>query len=71
MRIIFVKWMRVTVFAMPAICRNWQNTYIIYLSKGLDALEGQVPSGHAQIFLSLLVREFESSGWLALRHPVT
>ena len=27
--------MRVTVSAMPPICRNWQNAYIISLSKGL------------------------------------
>jgi hypothetical protein len=26
---------------MAPICRNWQNAYIISLSKGLDALEGQ------------------------------
>jgi hypothetical protein len=30
-----------TVSAMPPICRNWQNAYIISLSKGLNALEGQ------------------------------
>jgi len=41
MRVIFVKWMRVTVSAMPPISRNWQNAYIISLSKGLDALQGQ------------------------------
>jgi hypothetical protein len=33
--------MRVTVSAMPSICRNWQNAYFISLSKGLNALEGQ------------------------------
>jgi hypothetical protein len=33
--------MPVTDSAMPPICRNWQNAYIISLSKGLDALEGQ------------------------------
>jgi hypothetical protein len=38
--------MRVTVSAMLPICHNWQNAYIISLSKGLNALEGQVPSGH-------------------------
>jgi hypothetical protein len=44
-RMIFVKWMRVTVSAMPPICRNWQNAYIISLSKGLDALEGKAAVG--------------------------
>ena len=29
--------MRGTVSAMPPICRNWQNAYIISFSKGLDA----------------------------------
>jgi hypothetical protein len=33
--------MRGTVSALPPICRNWQNAYIISLSKGLDALESQ------------------------------
>jgi len=33
--------MRVTVSAMPPVCRNWQNAYIISLSKGLNALKGQ------------------------------
>jgi hypothetical protein len=51
---------------MPPICRNWQNAYIISLSKGLNALEGQntlVASEESWTFLSLLAREFESSGW--------
>ena len=33
--------MRVTVSAMLPICHNWQNAYIISLSKGLNRLEGQ------------------------------
>jgi len=33
--------MHVTVSAIPPICRNWRNAYIISLSKGLDPLEGQ------------------------------
>jgi hypothetical protein len=37
----FATWTHVTASAMPPICRNWQNAYIISLSKGLDALEGQ------------------------------
>jgi hypothetical protein len=40
-RMIIVKWMRVTVSAMPPVCRNWQNAYIISISKGLNALKGQ------------------------------
>jgi hypothetical protein len=40
-RMIFVKWMRVTVSAMPPICRNWQNAYFISFSKGLGAPDGQ------------------------------
>ena len=30
-----------TVSAMLPICRNWQNAYIIFLSKGLNRLRGQ------------------------------
>ena len=33
--------MRVTVSAMRTSADNWQNAYIVSLSKGLDALEGQ------------------------------
>lgn len=40
-RMIFVKWMHVTVSAMPPICRNWQNAYFISFSKGLGAPDGQ------------------------------
>jgi hypothetical protein len=43
-----VKCARVTVFAMPQVCRNWQNAYIISLSKGLDALEGQAAAAAAE-----------------------
>jgi hypothetical protein len=34
--------MCVTICAIPPICRNWQNAYIISLSKELEALESQV-----------------------------
>jgi hypothetical protein len=41
MRVIFVKWMRVTVSGTPPISRNWQNAYFISFSKGLGVPEGQ------------------------------
>jgi hypothetical protein len=37
----FVKWMHVTVSAMPPICGNWLNAYFISFSKGLGAPDGQ------------------------------
>ena len=45
--------------------RNWQNAYIITLSKGLNAIEGEEPSGAWVDFSSLRAREFERPGWLA------
>jgi hypothetical protein len=45
-RMIFVKWMRITVSAMPPLCRNWQNAYFISFSKGLGAPDGQPLSLH-------------------------
>ena len=38
---VFFDWMGVTVLPCRASADNWQNAYIVSLSKGLDALEGQ------------------------------
>ena len=41
-RFVLLVELRVITSAIPPICRNWQNAYIISLSKELEALESQV-----------------------------